>query len=313
MVKILNFGSLNIDYVYAVDHFVEPGETLPSRELFINCGGKGLNQSIAAQKAGCQVYHAGLYGVGGELLLQKLEKNRVDIGFMEASNEPNGHAIIQVDSTGQNSILLYGGTNQLFTEAWIDKTLDTFGNEGLVLVQNETNLVGYIIEQAHKRGLKTALNAAPMDKRVVSYPLDLLDWLMVNEVEGRQLLDREKKGDEVSDNELLSALQRKYEGVGILLTLGSKGAICTHDGITCKIGSHPITPVDTTAAGDTFTGFFLYAVLSDQKIEKALTLASAASALAIGKKGASDSIPTKEDVEIALKEGNLEKLKVEIF
>lgn len=303
--KILNFGSLNLDYVYDVDHFVLPGETMSSLDLFINCGGKGLNQSIAAAKAGNVVYHAGVVGSGGDMLVKELEKNGVDVSYMQTTDQPNGHAIIQVDQNGQNCIILYGGTNQMLTKEYIDATLDSFGKEGLVLLQNETNLVGYIIEEAHKRGLKTALNAAPMNEKVLGYPLDLLDWLIVNEVEGSQIAGCSPEGD------ILPVLKEKYPHCSILLTLGSRGACCFHNGETYIIPCHKVDVVDTTAAGDTFSGYFLYSMLNGGTVPEALQLASAASAIAIGKKGASDSVPLKADLEEALKNGVLKELAVE--
>lgn len=303
--KILNFGSLNLDYVYDVDHFVQPGETMSSLDLFINCGGKGLNQSIAAAKAGNQVYHAGVVGTGGDMLVQELAKNSVDVSFIQRVEQPNGHAIIQVDQKGQNCIILYGGTNQMLTKEYINETLDAFGGEGLVLLQNETNLVGYIIEEAHKRGLQTALNAAPMNEKVLGYPLDKLDWLIVNELEGSQIAGCSP------DDDILPILKEKYPHCSILLTLGSRGACCYHQGETYKIPCHKVNVVDTTAAGDTFSGYFLYAMLNGGTVAEALRLASAASAIAIGKKGAADSVPMKAEVEEALKNGILKELTVE--
>ena len=303
--KILNFGSLNMDYVYEVDHFVEPGETMSSNGLFVNCGGKGLNQSIAAAKAGNEVYHAGFVGKGGEALAEKLAENHVDISLLKETTENCGHAIIQVDENGQNCILLYGGTNQLYTKEYINETLDKFGNEGLVLLQNETNLVDYMIEESHKRGLKIAFNGAPMNEKVLEYPLELLDWLIVNEVEGRQIAGCEK------DEEILPILKEKYPKGNILLTLGSRGAICYSQGETYKIGCHQVEVVDTTAAGDTFSGYFLYGILNGESISDSLLLATTASALAIGKKGASDSVPLKAEVDYVLRENKFGVLAVD--
>lgn len=303
--KILNFGSLNMDYVYEVDHFVEPGETMSSNGLFVNCGGKGLNQSIAAAKAGNVVYHAGFVGKGGEALAEKLAENHVDISLLKETTENCGHAIIQVDENGQNCILLYGGTNQLYTKEYINETLDKFGNEGLVLLQNETNLVGYMIEESHKRGLKIAFNGAPMNEKVLEYPLELLDWLIVNEVEGRQIAGCEK------DEEILPILKEKYPKGNILLTLGSRGAICYSQGETYKIGCHQVEVVDTTAAGDTFSGYFIYGILNGESISDSLLLATTASALAIGKKGASDSVPLKAEVDYVLRENKFGVLAVD--
>lgn len=306
--KLLNFGSMNKDYVYEVEHFVQPGETASSKGLFINCGGKGLNQSIAAAKAGITVYHAGMIGADGGMLEEKLRENGVDVSFLQRVEAPNGHAMIQVDKSGQNCILLYGGTNQMLTKEYIDRTLDAFSGEDVfVLMQNETNLVDYIIEAAHRRGMRTALNAAPMDEKAAGYPLEILDWLIINEVEGRQIAGCER------DEEILPMLRARYPDCGILLTLGSRGAQCSRGAETYRIGCFPADVVDTTAAGDTFSGYFLQSIYEENDIPKALLWASAASALAIGRKGASDSVPWKAEVEKAMQDerfGGLKAVKV---
>jgi len=296
---ILNFGSLNIDHVYRVDTFVQPGETKHSKAYMINSGGKGLNQSIAAAKAGSRVFHAGIAGKDGGFLVEKLQAAGVDTSLMQASTEVSGHAIIQVADSGQNCILLYGGTNQMLTEAYIDQTLEAFGSEGLVLLQNETNLVGEIIEKAAKKGLKVALNAAPYSEKVNSYPIDLLDWLIVNEVEGAGIVGGE------ADKNLLQRLSERYPKAGILLTLGSRGAQCVQNGHYAKIGSCKVQAVDTTAAGDTFSGYFLYGVLEGLSLAETLRLATAASALCVQRPGAADSIPTLAEVRQALNDGSL--------
>ncbi len=293
--KILNLGSLNIDYVYRVDKFILPGETKSSISLNKNCGGKGLNQSIAAAKAGNEVYHAAYLGKDGQMLKDEMAANGVNVDMIKEYEETSGHAIIQVDDNGQNCILLYGGTNQCLTKEFIDETLDSFGNEGLVLLQNETNLVGYIIEKATEKGLQVALNAAPMNDKVLLYPLDKLSWLIVNEVEGKQIAGCE------SDDKILDVLKKKYPNCKILLTLGSKGACCYADGKLYTIGCHKVKAVDTTAAGDTFTGYFLYGVLNGCGIEEALRLATTASAICVGRNGAAASVPLKSEVDEIIK------------
>ena len=229
--RILNFGSLNIDHVYRVDSFVQPGETKHSKAYMINSGGKGLNQSIAAAKAGSQVFHAGLIGRDGGFLVEKLHEAGVDTSLMASSHEVSGHAIIQVADSSQNCILLYGGTNQMLTETYIDQTLDAFGSEGLVLLQNETNLVGEIIRKASQKGLKVAMNAAPYSADVNNYPIDMLDWLIVNEVEGSEVAQAPV------DEHLLARLAQKIPKAGILLTLGSRGAQAHQNGHSFAINS----------------------------------------------------------------------------
>lgn len=301
---ILNIGSLNIDYVYQVEHFVSPGETLLANNLFLNCGGKGLNQSIAAARAGSKVYHAGLVGNDGEKLLHQLSSNKVDINYVKQVKDQGGHAIIQINKEGQNCILLYGGTNQCLTKEYIDQVLDCFGNQGMVLLQNEMNLISYIIEKASEKGLLVALNAAPMNRAVLDYPIQKLAWLIINEIEGRELAECDK------DTEILPKLAEKYPNCNLLLTLGSQGACCYSNGSIYRIGSHRVDVVDTTAAGDTFTGYFLSAINNNESIGDSLLFATTASALCVRRKGASDSIPLKYEVDEILKNNEFSRLEI---
>ena len=301
---ILNFGSLNIDHVYRVDTFVLPGETKHTKSYAIHSGGKGLNQSIAAARAGSQVFHAGIAGRDGGFLVEMLQTAGVDTSLMQSSPEVSGHAIIQVADSGQNCILLYGGTNQMLTEDYVDRTLDEFGNEGFVLLQNETNLVGAIIEKAARKGLKVALNAAPYSEAVNTYPINQLDWLIVNEVEGAGIVGG------AADESLLQRLAERFPQAGILLTLGSRGAQCFRDGHYASICSCKVQAVDTTAAGDTFSGYFLSGVMQGLSIAETLRLATVASALCVQRPGAANSIPTRAEVEQVLKEGTLQAPEV---
>ena len=130
--KIVNIGSSNIDYVYQMEHFIQPGETLGCAQLSIGCGGKGLNQSIALARAGAEVFHAGLIGREGAFLREKMEEAGVNVEFVRYGEGANGHAIIQVDKTGQNCIILYGGTNHQFTHALVDEVLSHFAAGDIV-------------------------------------------------------------------------------------------------------------------------------------------------------------------------------------
>ncbi len=299
MARILNFGSLNLDQVYRVTAFVRPGETISSQSLETHCGGKGLNQSVAAARAGAEVWHAGKIGCDGDMLLDKLRENGVNLTLTERSESVSGHAIIQVDDAGQNCILLYGGTNRELTEEYVGRALDAFGNEGLALVQNETNLVGSIIERAHEKGLQVAINAAPMDGNVLSCPLELVDWLIVNEMEGMALARCNR------EEEILPALAKRYPKANVLLTLGKRGAVCVRGGERAHIGIFSVKVADTTAAGDTFLGYFLTETLDGKSINDALKLATAASSLCVQTMGAADSVPLRKDAVRALESGAL--------
>jgi len=302
LANILNFGSLNLDQVYRVDAFVQPGETKSSLSLETHCGGKGLNQSVAAARAGAKVWHAGLIGCDGDMLYDKLKENGVDLSLTERSSGVSGHAIIQVDNNGQNCILLYGGTNQQLTEEYIDRALEAFGSDGLVLVQNETNLVGYIMRRAHEKGLQVAINAAPMDEKVFSFPLELVDWLIVNEIEGASIAKCEFEVD------ILPTLAKKYPNMNVLLTLGKRGAICARGDERAKSGIYSVKVVDTTAAGDTFLGYFLAEVLDGKSLSDALALATVASSMCVQVMGAADSVPLRKDAIAAIESGSLGKL-----
>ncbi|HHY53044.1 MAG TPA: ribokinase [Clostridiales bacterium] len=296
--KVINVGSLNLDHVYRVDRFLLPGETKPSQSYKITAGGKGLNQSIALAKAGATVYHGGAVGENCELLLQALRNAGVHLEYLMHLREPCGHAVIQVDDQGQNCILIHGGTNRMLNRQYIDDLLGHSCSDDIVLVQNETNLVDYVIEQAARRGVRVAMNAAPISEEVKRYPLEKLHWLIVNEIEGAQLTGQK------SYEEIMNHLQKSYPQTAIVMTLGSEG-VWYRDGhqdirlSACQVSNL----VDTTAAGDTFVGYFLESILSGARERDALVRASVASALAIERLGAAESIPLASEVEKALASG----------
>ena len=140
--KVLNFGSLNYDYVYEVDHAVMPGETIDSTKMEVFCGGKGLNQSIALARAGVPVYHAGQVGEDGQMFLDICAQSKVDTSYIRQSSGKSGHTIIQLDKNGQNCILLYGGSNRGITKDLVDEVLGHFEKEDIILLQNEINQIG---------------------------------------------------------------------------------------------------------------------------------------------------------------------------
>lgn len=283
--RVVNFGSLNIDYTYRVDAFVQPGETKAAQSLSVHCGGKGLNQSVALARAGAEVFHAGLVGADGAFLMEKLRQEGVDTRWVQQVEERSGHAIIQVDAAGQNCILLYPGTNHGLTEGYLDQVLGQFGPGDRVLLQNETNLVGTIIQKAAERGMLVAFNAAPMDAGVRDCPLEQVRWLLVNETEGAALSGQE------DPQAIVDTLRRRYPQTAVVLTLGEQGSLYAGEEGQFFCPAQRVQAVDTTAAGDTFTGFFLQAVGQGKNPSQALEVATAASALAVTRPGAADSIP----------------------
>ena len=288
--KVLNFGSLNIDYVYSVDHFVRAGETLSSEKMEKFCGGKGLNQSIALARAGAPVYHAGIVGAEGKMLTDVLEQYGVNTQFVKKSPSSNGHAIIQIDKNGQNCILLYGGTNREITPEMVDEVLENFSAGDILVLQNEINCMDTILQKAHEKGMRIALNPSPIDESLKELPLEYVTWFLLNEVEGNELTG------ETDPETIAVKLREKYPAGRIVLTLGKQGVLYYDGGEFLRHGIYPTKVVDTTAAGDTFTGFFLSCVLQGKGEAIALELASKASSIAVSIKGAANSIPTMEEV-----------------
>ena len=291
MKKIVCLGSLNLDHVYRLDHFVRPGETLGSESYSVGCGGKGLNQSIALARAGAPVMHAGRIGHDGGILRSALEAAGVDVSLLVEGDGPTGHAIIQVDAKGENAIILYGGANRRITEVEIDAALDAVG-DGILLLQNEINSLGTILEKAHARGIRTAFNFAPFDPAdAKTLPLGLLSYLIVNEIEGAGVAG-------VAEPEaILRTLKERYPGCRVILTLGKAGAaFLGDDGVMVPVPPCPAEVVDTTSAGDTFIGYLFAGLLEGMELKAAMELAGRASAITVSRAGAADSIPLRKEL-----------------
>jgi len=289
--KILDFGSINIDDVYSVEHFVRAGETMATLGYEQFCGGKGLNQSIALARAGAKVYHACVVGTGADFLVETMKQSGVDTSLMKKMDVAAGKAIIQVNESGQNCIMLFGGSNHANTEEYIREVIDNFEAGDILLLQNELNMTDYIINYAHEKGMVIALNPSPLTDELLNGPLDKVTYFILNEVEGEDMTG-ESDPDKICD-----ALMSKYPGCKVVLTLGKRGVVY-NDGTTKEFhGTFKVDAVDTTAAGDTFTGYFLACILEGLRVDVALQKASKASAIAVTRKGASPSIPTREEVD----------------
>ncbi len=291
MPKICNFGSINIDHVYRVKDFVQPGETLNSISYQIFPGGKGLNQSIALARAGASVFHAGAVGQDGGWLVERLVDEGVSTDFIVQSKTATGHAVIQVTDSGENSIILYSGANRTISSDDIAHSLSKFSKGDYCLVQNEINAVSEVINEAHRQEVKVVFNPAPMTPEVLDYPLQKVDILIVNQVEGSML-----SGEE-SPKKIMHQLRSDYKDMAVLLSLGKEGLVYSDE-------KHPwleyppriVDVVDTTAAGDTLIGYFLASVVNGLSVEEALEKGISASALCVTKAGAADSIPTADEV-----------------
>jgi len=289
-VKILSLGSLNVDRVYNVEEFVSAGETISAQKFEIFLGGKGFNQSIAIARAGIPVYHAGAVGEDGADLIALLERENVHVDYLQRLDFPSGHAIIQVDRKGQNSIIVYAGANGAIEQAYIEQTLARFDQGDLLLLQNEISNVGYAIQRAHEKGIRVVFNPSPVTQELLDYPLHLVDCFILNELEGKALTGK------TDYEEILSSLHSQYPGATLVLTVGRDGAIYRDSRQSIHHGIYNVPVVDTTAAGDTFCGYFVAGLFQGEPLEKILENASIASSIAVSRKGASASIPTMKEV-----------------
>lgn len=292
--RVLNFGSLNIDEVYQVPNIVRPGQTITARQMDTFVGGKGLNQSVALAKAGVPVLHAGAVGEDGEFLLHFLQSHGVDTSLVQHTPGKNGHAVIQVDEEGQNSIFLYSGSNRCITHEDADRILSGFGKGDLLLLQNEISSLDYIIAAAAKKGMTIALNPSPYDEYISACDLSLVRLLLVNEVEGEAISSTSDRSS------MAERITERYPQADVVLTLGREGAVYRTGGTSYRHGIFDVPVVDTTAAGDTFTGYFLAGWLDGFAPPELLKHASMASSIAVSRAGAAVSIPTKEEVMEAL-------------
>lgn len=290
--KILNFGSLNIDYVYSLNHFVQKGETITSDKLNVFAGGKGLNQSIALSRAGGNVYHAGAIGADGVFLEEVLNEAGVDTRFlMKYEDVRTGNAIIQKDRGGDNCIILYGGANQAITKEMADEVLSAFGEGDWLFLQNEISEIPYIVEKAHKRGMRIVLNPSPMNEKILRINLNYIDCFILNEVEAHALVREDADKDA-----LLNQLKERFPHTEIVLTLGEKGSVYVGAEGIAEQKAYQVATVDTTAAGDTFLGYYMAERLQGESVKEALDMAARASAIAVSKKGAAPSIPKRDEV-----------------
>ena len=289
--RVLCFGSLNIDYTYKVDHFVGKGETLSSESLQVFSGGKGLNQSIALAKAGADTYHAGAIGEDGRFLLKIMEDAGVHTEYVaELPDVRTGNAIIQNDREGDNCILLYGGANQAVTQEQVDEVLSHFQAGDFLVLQNEINELEYIVRKAHEKKMKIVLNPSPMNEKVTALPLDFVDYFMLNEVEAGQILGRAVQ-DGYDGEALASALLARFPDAAVVLTLGGDGSVYMDREKTIRQPVYKVKAVDTTAAGDTFTGFFIGGIMNGLTVNEAMDQASRAAAVAVTRQGAAPSCP----------------------
>ena len=291
--KTLVYGSLNIDLIFSVDHIAAPGETIASSSLAKSAGGKGANQAAALAKAGMETWMAGKIGKDGEFLLELLESYGVRTEKVIQYEGPSGQALIQVDKKGQNSIILFAGGNGLVSPEEIEQCLSFFDKGDLVMLQNEIPNTDFVMKKAKDRGMRIALNPSPWNERAEKLPMNFADILFVNEIEASGLA---KLSPETPGMEVVDRLTVMFPRTEIILTLGKEGALygCGKSRAKGEIIDLPV--LDTTGAGDCFSGYFIASRELGNSVEKALEIACKAASLTVSRKGAMESIPFKNEV-----------------
>ncbi|SNR36842.1 ribokinase [Puniceibacterium sediminis] len=286
---IYNLGSINADLVYRVPHLPTAGETLASTSLSRGLGGKGANMSVAASRAAARVVHIGAVGEDGAWAVGRMLEYGVDTRSIAVVDQQTGHAIIAVDDAGENLILLFPGANHAISETQIAQALKDAGPDDIFLFQNETNAGAYAAGIASRQGLRVAYAAAPFDAAAVAAVLPLLDILVLNAVEAAQL-------EEATGQTMANLPVRD-----VVVTLGADGCrwYNTDAGEAQHFPAIPVTPVDTTGAGDTFTGYLMAGLDRGMPMAQAITLAQRAAAIMVTRIGTADVIPDLKDLEDA--------------
>lgn len=241
--------------------------------------------SVACARAGGKVKHIGAVGPDGVWMTERLGGYGVDTEPVVTLDSPSGHAIIAVDDMAENMIILSAGTNRLIPVAHIDSHLAGARPGDFFLTQNETNHQVEAARSARIRNLRVAYAAAPFEADAVRAILPFADLLILNEVEAEQL--------------------RKATGQGpgslgvadVIVTLGAEGCLWLHDGQETRFPSLRVTAVDTTGAGDTFTGYLLAGLDAGRDVSEAVDLATRAAALKVTRHGAADAIPALQEAE----------------
>jgi ribokinase len=286
---VFNLGSINADLFYQVPHLLAPGETLASTDHSRGLGGKGANMSVAIARAAARAVHIGAVGPDGRWAVDRLLEYGVDTRNIFELDVPTGHAVIMVDDHGENAILLYPGANRALTETHIASALEAATDADTFLFQNETSAQVEGATLASSKGMRVVYAAAPFDAGSVEAVLPMLDILVMNEVEAQQLTDA------------LGVVLTDLPVRDIVVTLGGDGCrwVNTDDGTDQTVPAIPVTPVDTTGAGDTFTGFLVAALDRGLPMEQAISLGQQAGAIMVTRHGTADVIPDLKDIEDA--------------
>ena len=300
MKNILVVGSLNMDFVVTMEEMPEKGETIQGKQLEYVCGGKGANQACACGRLSGKVAMLGAVGMdaNGEALLSSLAVSGVDVSHIKKMPDVGtGVAVINVDSHGENSIVIIKGANEHVDSQYIDENIQMIAESDLILLQLEIPMetVIYVAKKAKELNKMVILDPAPMPDCLPEELLCNVDLIKPNEIELAQILHKE-----ITEDNLANAAEELHaKGVNqVIITLGKGGSYIKSkdtDGVRIKPAKSVIA-VDTTAAGDSFIGAVATMLAEDKSLVEAGEYATKVSSIVISKVGAQSSIPTREEV-----------------
>ena len=298
MKSICVIGSLNMDLVVNVDTMPKPGQTLLGGNFKEVPGGKGANQAVAMSRLEGKVSMIGKVGNDGfgKTLIEALNKDNVNTNHIEVADCSTGVAFITVDKNAQNAIVVAPGANFEVKKEDIDKNIDCIKNSDIVVIQLETPLdtVKYALQVAKDLNKYTILNPAPavkLDDDIIKN----VDLLTPNETELEIISEIKIENDDDINKAALKMIEKGVKE--LIVTLGSKGSLYINEEKSFFKKAYKVDAIDTTAAGDSFTGALAVALSNNKTMEEAMDFASKVGALSVMKEGAQSSLPTLKDVE----------------
>jgi ribokinase len=293
MRKIAVVGSINIDYFVETDQFPETGETLLANNFFLSLGGKGANQAVAASRLGGNVSLFGSVGSdeNSKVIMEKMQQEKVDIGKLNfVENSPTGAAFIELCNS-ENRILVVPGANKFTDVSYMKTIIDELLQHDVIVFQLETpiEIIEYVVPLLHEQGKITILNPAPA-KKLSPNVIENITYLTPNEHEFQIIFD---------SHESMETLLKQYANK-LLITCGEAGVAYFDDEKVVQVPAIKVEPVDTTGAGDTFSGAFSVAIAEGRSLKEAIQFGIVAAGLSITKKGAQTGMPLREEVELRL-------------
>ena len=302
--KLVVLGSINADHILNLESFPTPGETVTGHHYQVAFGGKGANQAVAAGRSGADIAFIACTGDDdiGERVRRQLLSDGIDVAPVRAvKDQSTGVALIFVNAEGENVIGIHAGANAALSVEQVEAEKARIAGAQALLMQLESPLESVLAAAkiAHQHQTTVVLNPAPA-RELSDELLALVDIITPNETEAEKLTGIRVEND---DDAAKAARVLHEKGIGIvMITLGSRGVWVSHEGQGRRVPGFKVQAVDTIAAGDTFNGAFVTALLEGIALDEAIRFAHAAAAIAVTRKGAQPSVPWREEIDEFLRQ-----------